>query len=646
MLSEQLGVQGPLPATTNKVKLHLQKPYIQGNRGVSRPVVVGRSKQDSSPMATDGTESNSNFRGTLLRRPEPRVIVGIDFGTTNSGFAYALKSDPSNVYVFHEWPMQTEVQGKAYVKTATALWYVQNEATKVHELKQWGCPAIVEQVFAASCQRNSSQGTVGNLISRFKLHLASSELGSISAAPLPQWLTVDQAIKDFLSCLVTFILEEVKGRFGLHIRMADIQFALTVPAIWDDPSKQRIKVIAEEAGLLLPSNGKNNGGSPHPLLIVLEPEAASIFCQLKYITFSPGDKYIVVDLGGGTVDLVSHCKLGTARSARTREVARSSGGLCGGTYVDQEFLNYMLQMVPCFEDFADSNPEAILALMSWWEGRKSTFSDNGRTVIFHVPCKLAWAWEAYDEANGNDLLEGDYDKICFTAQDMRAIFQPVVSEILDLIDGQLQRIPGCKAILAVGGFSQSPYVMKCIRHKFGNRVESITSPPDPGAAICQGAVLFGLNPGIIMSRVARKTYGVKVCCPFDERKHPPSKLFHVQKVAYCSDVFSKFVEIDQEVEVDEEVSRLFETVHPKQEAVSIILLSSDSRDPAYTTDPGVTVDGKFLLNLVNGSFILGQELEITMRFGRTSIEVCAKTVDLQGGDLEATQAFTFSSSLQ
>lgn len=274
-------------------------------------------------------------------------------------------------------------------------------------------------------------------------------------------------------------------------------------------------------------------------------------------------------------------------------------------------------------------------------------SDDGRVVILHLPCKLACAWEDYDAANdGSDQLQADHDKICFKPEKIRSIFEPVVSQVLALIEGQLQSVPGCKAILAVGGFAQSPYVMKRIRQAFGHRVPNITSPPDPGAAICQGAVLCGLDPGIIISRVSWKTYGVRIYYPFNRNKHPLSKLVHAGGKAYCADVFSKFVEIDQEVGVDEKVSRTYYTMYPNQEVVTFTLHCSDEKDPAYTTDPGVSEVGIFSLNLVNGCYNIGKDLECTIRFGRTLVEVSATTVNLSGGDLETAQSFTFSSSSQ
>lgn len=54
---------------------------------------------------------------------ESKLVVGLDFGTTFSGFAYALRADLDKVYTFYDWPMQSEGGGLAYCKTQTSLLY-------------------------------------------------------------------------------------------------------------------------------------------------------------------------------------------------------------------------------------------------------------------------------------------------------------------------------------------------------------------------------------------------------------------------------------------------------------------------------------------------------------------------------------------
>ena len=66
---------------------------------------------------------------------------------------------------------------------------------------------------------------------------------------------------------------------------------------------------AQLAGLVKGTNSieaNSSSASPHPILIVLEPEAAALYCRTmnSKLGLSIGSCVTVVDCGGGTVDLV------------------------------------------------------------------------------------------------------------------------------------------------------------------------------------------------------------------------------------------------------------------------------------------------------------------------------------------------------
>ena len=154
-----------------------------------------------------------------------------------------------------------------------------------------------------------------------------------------------------------------------NLTFKDVLWCLTVPATYDQDSRAAMERIAAMAGLIRSVAGVDNGGSPHPLKIVLEPEASSVWIlnhfnrsdltitaklfALEFLEdynstscFSANlerltwfillfDVYIirahvsmsqVVDAGGGTVDLVVHRR----NNNTIREVVPGTGDLCGG----------------------------------------------------------------------------------------------------------------------------------------------------------------------------------------------------------------------------------------------------------------------------------------------------------------------------
>lgn len=145
----------------------------------------------------------------------------------------------------------------------------------------------------------------------------------------------------------------------------DIQWVLTVPAIWDDLSKDLMKQWCVKAGLI------NKQISNH-LKIVYEPECASISVRhdisnahekiikqhnnnndskendasllAKNINdqFKHGQRYILVDAGGGTCDIACHEIVG---DYSVKQCYYPTGGKWGSTYIDEAFIWNLLSSV-------------------------------------------------------------------------------------------------------------------------------------------------------------------------------------------------------------------------------------------------------------------------------------------------------------
>ncbi|CAG2190461.1 unnamed protein product [Mytilus edulis] len=129
---------------------------------------------------------------------------------------------------------------------------------------------------------------------------------------------------------------------GTGVKIQEIQWVLTIPAIWTDAAKQFMRECAEKASI--PSE---------KLLLALEPETASIFCQYlpteklhgadqTFAMSAAGTRYMVADLGGGTADITVHEK---TKYGRLKELHRASGNDCGGTSVDGRFFQMLVKIL-------------------------------------------------------------------------------------------------------------------------------------------------------------------------------------------------------------------------------------------------------------------------------------------------------------
>ena len=75
----------------------------------------------------------------------------------------------------------------------------------------------------------------------------------------------------------------------------------------------------------------------------------------------------------------------------------------------------------------------------------------------------------------------------------------------------------------------------------------------------EGAVLFGIEPSSISIRRAKYTIGARMNDYWNEEKHSEKgkKYFNEDtKSWFCEDCFIKFIEINQELKYEEEISRI------------------------------------------------------------------------------------------
>lgn len=573
---------------------------------------------------------------------EASVVVAIDFGTTFSGFAFAHKNQPSKIYFYYQWP---ETSGDQ-CKTNTQLYYSKQPSTGQLALQSWGAKALKDYTHA--------KASSGELITKFKLHLAGKQYGPNSANPLPRALSTDQVITDYLREISTFCMKHLKETYGEdEISCRDVQWLLTVPAIWDDQAKQRMKACAEAAGMVQgrKSDWSGSEGSPHPLGIILEPEAAAVYCLSqptwgsKSVTHGKGDKFLTADLGGGTVDLVIHEKVwnnsGKVFNLEIREVAKSSGGLCGSTYVDEEFIKHLRQRIPCFNSFAQRNPITLVDnILRWWDCTKKGF-DGTVPHRWSIPATLAEAWKLDDKKAGR-TLRPNYNDMNFTKEDLISIFEPVVKKVIEHIEEALSPFaPGeVKSIMAVGGFSSNRYLRKRLNETFKPRlVKAIVTPPNPSGAICEGAVMLGIaHKDLIVSRVSRKTYGQSIVRNWTSKDPVELQYENDEGVLRCKKCFEVFVRMGEVVPSDHFVTSELTPEHHGQKSMTIQIYSCDTVNPEYVNEEGVVKEGEFKFDISSAlEMDKDRRVAVTMYFGRSSIEVKAKGVNFEasGGTDEA-----------
>lgn len=555
------------------------------------------------------------------------VVVAVDFGTTASGYAYAFKSNPVDVHTCYQWPSPAEVS----CKTQTSLLYVRR-GSKELRLKDWGWPALaelskraeeVETIDAGhpefSLQKAKLSGsTEAYYVTAFKI-LVQAEVGTVQ---LPEGLTLKRLIVDYLTQMTDFIVEMLKkARAGVHSK-EDIEWCLTVPAAWDVSQKKLLEECAQSAGMRSPN-------------LVLEPVAASYYCQsqARGLGLRSGDKLLVVDAGGGSVDAVVHKKLkDDAESLAVEQVGESYGRSgAGGLYVDYSFQKHLSRKIGCFEEFCKQNASVLFDVNWWWYRAKVGFNgDDDYVAKYSVPAKLRDKWKAENTRLGNEMTEMEYECVRFRQAELTDIFYEQVELVLDLIEGQMESVEGVRVLMVTGGFSASPYLRQRIREKFESEVEDIVMPADPSRAVCHGAVLYHM----FRRRYAARTYGLRMVR--DWMPGDPDYVVNDDGRKKCKEAFDVLLRKGDVVAVDTIVRRKLYPASHKQKVMSAHVYSSADKDPMYTSDSSceevriieIDTGGKDRsMKDLNKS----REVEVTFRFGESVIYITAAGTNFRKG---------------
>lgn len=562
------------------------------------------------------------------------VVVAIDFGTSRSGYAFKFKEWEDSVFrdIWPDNPIN-------YPKTATHL-LVSPEG----KVDAWGYTAMKRLA------ELRAQGAAKDyyFARNFKMELHSGKKDKNGLYVINEnngkKLPVIDLIADYIRLIKDEALKEIKNSTSGELKDEEIRWCLTIPAIWKDVDKDLMRRAAQKAGLIGSSDDE-----AERLFLVLEPEAAAIFCQeVDKNALTPGTKIMIVDCGGGTIDITVH---EVVKDGGLDELAPGTGGAFGSIYVDKSFLEYLEKKLTAevIELFQDKEPVDYLEMMADWERTKCGFDPetSGDVVYFPIRTKLYNLISKHkpqlleklaDEQNGDDT------NIYLSRETMDAIFRPTLDGLVSTVKNQFRELEDNKVdiIFLVGGFSTSPLLRQRIEKEFGKKVKKIVMPLRPGVAILKGAASFGVNPAIIRARRSRLTYGAGCSHPFEQGVDPESKKFWAEdlKRYQCNDRFNTMVTIGDSVPVDAEVAVSYTPLKGNQRDMLFEFYATSKTQVRYTDEEGVTKIGELEVEMPFTNGGLDRKVDLVFYFGQTEIKV--KATDRTSGK-QANTTLRFSS---
>ena len=235
-----------------------------------------------------------------------------------------------------------------------------------------------------------------------------------------------------------------------------------------------------------------------------------------------------------------------------------------------------------------------------------------------------------------EKLEDDEGLIIFDYKTIKSMFDPVIERIIKMIQVQIdnanEKSSEISAMFLVGGFSQSKYLQKRIKEEFESRVDNISVPTHPIAAISRGAALYGFSlinsadkknntKCVIGSRVLKFTYGIEVLRPLmpgDPIEKGVLSLFGISVLAFRSIAKrGTVVKIDEEFIIDG-----LGPSHPFQTQGEFKIYYTREYDPEFSE--GMKLLGKLKVDL-SSTLMYGfdRSLSFKLAFGQMEITATA-----------------------
>ncbi|RIA83502.1 hypothetical protein C1645_880447 [Glomus cerebriforme] len=351
-----------------------------------------------------------------------KILVAIDFGIKYSSFAYVHKRNPENVVVNTSWPGQ-----EGTPKVPTALLYDEEYKNVI----SWGKLAL----------RNEQD-----------------EVDDIDEQRSP--------IEDYLTQMRKLIQKTLEKRWPTVKFPQQVDFVLTIPADWPLHTTKIMRECAYKAGLLTSLNSNQ-------LEFTTEPKAAALYClsAIKEHNLKPFDSFLVVDCGDETVDLTSRKLL---PGNELGEVTERVNDLCGSTFVDKEFLQWLGRKVgfKALEKLKSNHYRQMQHLVQRFFCTRIKFKFNGDPTEYktlklnlqqYCPDLQQYVTDEPEKQmeKAGWVLKVDFDSV-------KEIFDPVINRIIKLFGNQLDNSSNekCSAIFLVGEFSESTYLFRRIKETF------------------------------------------------------------------------------------------------------------------------------------------------------------------------------------
>ncbi|KAF8552720.1 hypothetical protein OG21DRAFT_1498210 [Imleria badia] len=421
-----------------------------------------------------------------------QLVLAFDIGTTYSGISYCILQpgeipQPQSVMKF---PGQGQVGD---FKVPSVMYY-----DSKGNLKKVGYEATKDEVTEIAITEGWVKLEWWKLHLRPK-HLPSAHIKDDDIPPLPRGKSVGHAVTDFIEylfrCAETYIQESYPRYIWQSVK-DDIQFIFTHPNGWEGAQQQQMRRAVELAGLVpCTPDGRAR------VRFLTEGEAGLHFCIWDlfasgvpdHAKYSEGQGVVVIDAGGGTIDLSMYSMKFEPTSFE--EIAPAECRLQGSVFVTRRAKGLVQKKL---RGSRYSSPEMIDDITNTFDQTTKLHISNAEQPAYIKVGSLRENDPEHDIRAGKFKLSG---------QEVTKLFDDSISAVISAFEQQRNyvTIPITMAFL-IGGFGASDWFWSQLESYFKSQGIGLSRPSRVHKAVADGALSF-LVDHLVISRVARATYG-------------------------------------------------------------------------------------------------------------------------------------------
>ena len=411
----------------------------------------------------------------LSKQSSDELYISIDFGNSKTSYAYTINKNIRDIKYGPDYPFFSEI----------ILFKKQN-----YPVKNFGTKS-----FKSFINYNQKEKDEVVYIRNLKMNLYNyskvNDSFLISTFPLNYNLSLEIVITKFLKQFSDYILNEINSipKYRNKFTKSKTNFILTMPKIWDEQTKNLMKICAKKAGM-------------EKLNYIFETEASMIasFEEIEDNFKKIGKHFMIINLGAQIIEITINKILD--ENGSFEEISNTLGGNFGSININDDLLeifNFILDKNNI--DYAKkNNPDEYLKILEEIEKKKKSFKGYENFDI-EFSYKLTYSFWAKIFKNILELFKSKYhnyelkyneNKIFIPGKLMKEIIEKRVKETIDFINAEEFNFKKFKIdhIILTGGYSNCELLVNAIKKNISNIPISILMNPEN--SILKGALIYNI----------------------------------------------------------------------------------------------------------------------------------------------------------